>query len=209
LSASLELMMTLCSITLRNSRMLPGQECFWKSVEEALAKSLIEIKQLKERPRDETDFLKAEMEVGQAHGEIIGRSQGIKRVLHQVRQVAPADCAVLITGETGTGKELIALEILWMHPLAPPVSFFLLERPACEVQPGFVQEITQLVRARHSEEDGGRVGHEPETGVALRGIYGLAVERVALRGIHGLAIELCQEPPWVPASLQKAPRLLH
>jgi PAS domain S-box-containing protein len=82
-----------------------------KLVEEALTNSLMEIKRWKERPQAETDFLKAEMRVGQAHSEIIGRSRGIKRVLYQVEQVARADCAVLITGETGTGKELIAQEV--------------------------------------------------------------------------------------------------
>jgi formate hydrogenlyase transcriptional activator len=40
--------------------------------------------------------------------ELIGMSSGIKAVLEQVDLVAPADCAVLIQGETGTGKELIA-----------------------------------------------------------------------------------------------------
>src|SRR5262249_18913016 len=82
-----------------------------KLLEEALTKSLMEIKQLKDRRQSETDFLKAEMKVDQAHSEIIGRSQGIKRVLYQVEQVAPADCAVLINGETGTGKELVAQEV--------------------------------------------------------------------------------------------------
>ena len=82
-----------------------------KNAEDALAKSYEEIKQLKDRLQVESDYLKAEMKVNQLHGEIIGRSSGIKRVLHQVEQVAPADCAVLISGETGTGKELIAQEI--------------------------------------------------------------------------------------------------
>jgi formate hydrogenlyase transcriptional activator len=82
-----------------------------KLTEEALAKSYAEIKQLKDRLQAESDYLKAEIKVTQAHSEIIGRGQGIKRVLHQVEQVAAANCAVLVSGETGTGKELIAQEI--------------------------------------------------------------------------------------------------
>jgi formate hydrogenlyase transcriptional activator len=79
--------------------------------QEALAKSYAEIKELKERLEAESDYLKAEIKISQAHAEILGRSPGIKKVLHQVEQVASADCPVLITGETGTGKELIAQEI--------------------------------------------------------------------------------------------------
>jgi PAS domain S-box-containing protein len=82
-----------------------------KRAEEALTKSYEEIKQLKDRLQAESEYLKAEIKVSQAHGEIIGRSQGIKKVLHQVEQVALAECAVLLSGETGTGKELIAQEI--------------------------------------------------------------------------------------------------
>jgi len=82
-----------------------------KLAEEALVKSYAEIKQLKDRLQTESDYLKAEIKLNQAHQEIIGRSQGIKRVLRQVEQVAPADCPVLVSGETGTGKELIAQEI--------------------------------------------------------------------------------------------------
>ena len=66
---------------------------------------------MKDRLQAESDYLKAEIKVTQAHSEIIGRGQGIKRVLHQVEQVAPANCPVLVSGETGTGKELIAQEI--------------------------------------------------------------------------------------------------
>jgi PAS domain S-box-containing protein len=82
-----------------------------KLAEEALAKSYAEIKQLKDRLLAETQSLKIEIKLNLPHGEIIGRSEALKRVLRQVEQVAPADCAVLITGETGTGKELIARAI--------------------------------------------------------------------------------------------------
>jgi PAS domain S-box-containing protein len=74
-------------------------------LEEELAKSCQELKQ---RLQAEKDYVKTELKVTQMHGEIIGRSQAIRRVLRQVEQVAPVDCTVLITGETGTGKELIA-----------------------------------------------------------------------------------------------------
>ena len=41
--------------------------------------------------------------------EIIGNSPTLERVLEEVKHVAPTDCTVLIGGETGTGKELIAV----------------------------------------------------------------------------------------------------
>jgi PAS domain S-box-containing protein len=82
-----------------------------KLAQEALARSYAEIKQLKDRLQAESDYLKGEIKIKQAHGEIIGRSSGIKKVLHQVEQVASADCPVLVNGETGTGKELIAQAI--------------------------------------------------------------------------------------------------
>src|SRR5690554_949008 len=45
-----------------------------------------------------------------AHG-IIGKSQAIRKIFEQIEKVAPVDCNVLIQGETGTGKELIARAI--------------------------------------------------------------------------------------------------
>jgi PAS domain S-box-containing protein len=82
-----------------------------KLAEEALTISSQEVRELKDRLQGETDYLKAEIKLTQSHGEIIGRSRAIKRVLQQVEQVAPVDCTVLISGETGTGKELIARAI--------------------------------------------------------------------------------------------------
>jgi PAS domain S-box-containing protein len=57
---------------------------------------------------DETEYLRAELrEVGRS-GEIMGRSEALIQVLHELGQVAPTDATVLILGETGTGKELFA-----------------------------------------------------------------------------------------------------
>ena len=87
-----------------------------KVTDQALRESVAEIERLKDRLQAESDYLKAEIKVTQAHGEVIGRSPAIRQVLSQVEQVAPTDSSVLIRGETGTGKELIAQAI---HRLSP------------------------------------------------------------------------------------------
>jgi PAS domain S-box-containing protein len=87
-----------------------------KQAEEALRQSYVEIERLKDRLQAETDYLKAEIGVALAEGEITGQSAAIKNVLRLAAQVAPTNSSVLIRGETGTGKELIAQEI---HRLSP------------------------------------------------------------------------------------------
>ena len=77
----------------------------------ALEGSLREVRELKERLEAENVVL--QQEVRHAHGfeEIVGTSPALGRVLAQVEQVAPTDAPVLLLGETGTGKDLVARAI--------------------------------------------------------------------------------------------------
>jgi PAS domain S-box-containing protein len=76
-----------------------------------LQKSLNEVKQLKGRIELENIYLREEIAVKHKHEEIIGESEAIQKVLSQAEQVAEADTTVLVLGETGTGKELLARAI--------------------------------------------------------------------------------------------------
>jgi formate hydrogenlyase transcriptional activator len=82
-----------------------------KKLEEDAKRSLEEIKRLNELLQHETRYLRNEISLTHSHAEIIGKSDSIKAVLQRVEQVAPTDAMVLITGETGTGKELVARAI--------------------------------------------------------------------------------------------------
>ncbi len=61
--------------------------------------------------KDETHYLRNEIRVLYDHGDIIGRSPSFQQTLKLVSEVAPTDSTVLLYGETGTGKELIARAI--------------------------------------------------------------------------------------------------
>jgi PAS domain S-box-containing protein len=68
-------------------------------------------KQAENRVRNENVALREEIERSSMFEEIVGSSDALRRVLAQVSKVAPTDSTVLISGETGTGKELIARAI--------------------------------------------------------------------------------------------------
>lgn len=70
-----------------------------------------EIREMKDRFEEEATFYKREMGIANPLETIIGQSEAMKTVLGQIRQVAPTDSSVLIVGETGVGKELVAKAI--------------------------------------------------------------------------------------------------
>ena len=82
-----------------------------RETEEALRQSLEELRQLKARLLAENRFLREEAGLDAAEVDLIGHSPALSRVLQQVDLVAVTSSTVLIGGETGTGKELVARAI--------------------------------------------------------------------------------------------------
>lgn len=80
------------------------------------AQLFTEVAQLKNRLEAENLYLREEVKSAHNFEEIIGESPSIMTVLRQIEQVAPTDSTVLIRGDTGTGKELMARAI---HNLSP------------------------------------------------------------------------------------------
>jgi PAS domain S-box-containing protein len=83
-----------------------------------LEKAFEEIKKLKDELYRENLALKEEIDHASMFEEIVGTSEVLRRVLVQVAKVAATDSSVLITGETGTGKELVARAIHKRSPRA-------------------------------------------------------------------------------------------
>ncbi len=81
-----------------------------------LRTALSEIKTMKDQLEAENIYFRQEIKMKHQFEHIIGQSDGLKYVLYRAEQVAPANTTVLILGETGTGKELIAAAIHNMSP---------------------------------------------------------------------------------------------
>ncbi|HET6979444.1 MAG TPA: sigma 54-interacting transcriptional regulator [Pyrinomonadaceae bacterium] len=78
---------------------------------ERAERALCELAALKNKLVSEKLYLEEEIQTEYNFEEIIGKSAALKKILQQVATVAPTDSAVLLCGETGTGKELIARAI--------------------------------------------------------------------------------------------------
>jgi PAS domain S-box-containing protein len=76
--------------------------------EQKLQEALVELAAVKERLSSENIYLQEEIRGNLDHEEIVGDSMEFRRTLTQIRQVAGLDVTVLLTGETGTGKEILA-----------------------------------------------------------------------------------------------------
>ena len=81
-----------------------------------LQAALLKIKEMKDLLEAENIFFRQEHKMKHQFENIVGQSDGLKYVLYRAEQVAPSDTTVLILGETGTGKELIAFAI---HNISP------------------------------------------------------------------------------------------
>ncbi|WP_229216581.1 sigma 54-interacting transcriptional regulator [Dyadobacter sp. 3J3] len=78
---------------------------------EKVLHQLSEINQYKQQLEDEKIYLKEEIDISHNYAEIIGNGPEMQKIFRLVNQVAASDSTVLILGETGTGKELIARAI--------------------------------------------------------------------------------------------------
>jgi formate hydrogenlyase transcriptional activator len=82
-----------------------------KQSEEKLQKALSEIQELKERFEADYLYLTEEINLEHDFGGVVGQSKSLRNILVKVKQVAPTNVTVLVLGETGVGKGLIARAI--------------------------------------------------------------------------------------------------
>jgi transcriptional regulator with GAF, ATPase, and Fis domain len=104
--------------------------------EAELRAQLAEIRQLQERLEAENAYLREEVAPASGFADIVGRSPALQTVLAQVTQVAPTSTTVLLLGETGTGKELLAHAI---HDRSPRRNHALVKVNCAALPPTLVE----------------------------------------------------------------------
>src|SRR5690606_16285554 len=86
--------------------------------------------------RRDNDYLREELGWIYNVEEIVGRSAAVRRILEHLERVSPTDSTVLIRGETGTGKELIARAI---HARSPRKNRPLVKVNCAALSPGLIE----------------------------------------------------------------------
>jgi transcriptional regulator with GAF, ATPase, and Fis domain len=84
--------------------------------EQAMQEAFDEVRRLRDQLQRENQYLRQEVKAVRGHTRLIGDSSALRNVLQQVERVAATNSTVLLVGETGTGKELIASAI---HEISP------------------------------------------------------------------------------------------
>ncbi len=113
-----------------------GAELERRRTDRRLCETLAELQQLKNRLPAENAYLQEEIRLEHNFEEIVGSSSALQEVLAKVEQVAPLDSTVLIYGETGTGKELVARAI---HQGSPRKSRALVKLNCTAISAGLVE----------------------------------------------------------------------
>ncbi len=98
----------------------PWSELFGNYMGAAIAnaRAFEEIQRLKAQLEVHNAYLQEEVVQAKAFGELVGESAALRQIVKQIDLVAPTEASVLISGETGTGKELVAREIRILRPRA-------------------------------------------------------------------------------------------
>ena len=130
----------------------------------SLEGALAEIRGLKAQLEEENLYLRKEIDVAtRVGGGIVGESAAIKKALVQAEQVAPTDAAVLLLGETGTGKELIARTI---HTLSTRRSRTMVRLNCAALPPTLIEE--RALRPRAGRVHGRAGGRRARSSAARR-----------------------------------------
>jgi formate hydrogenlyase transcriptional activator len=139
-------------------------------------------KRIEDRTRNENVALREDIVRSSMFEEIVGSSEPLRRVLVQVSKVAPTDCTILVLGETGTGKELIARAIhnrskrsnrAFIRVNCPAIPSSLIASELFGHERGSFTGATQRRLGRFESADGGTIFLDevgdlpPETQVAL------------------------------------------
>ena len=88
-----------------------GNARYRAALEQELRDSLAEVRAMRDQLKAENEYLREEIDVEAGFESLVGRSAAMRRVLEQAAQVADTPVSVLLLGETGTGKDLIARAI--------------------------------------------------------------------------------------------------